>query len=302
MPDTEKVKKSSGRMERILLMFIVPVLFTVMITFVLLSIMDHQMLDSVLRTANSIPVVGKLIPSPKTDDSLADEADEMEASSEQADEDYQVVLQLLEGKERELNEIREENQSYLATIAILQDEVLQLEQNVKQQELTEEEYVQKISQVSRTYADMMPSRAASIMQNLTLNEIVLLLEHMRSDSQTAILEKLPPQLAADVSVLLKDSQIVENRQIAALQERIQELIQADDFQSESLSAQELSQTIASMPPHQAAQLLLTMNELDANQVITILRVMSIEPRSAILSAMNEQSEETAARIALRLSS
>ena len=44
----------------------------------------------------------------------------------------------------------------------------------------EDAYTKQIRELSKLYADMSPSKAAPIMQNLTLEEMVLMLSQMKS--------------------------------------------------------------------------------------------------------------------------
>jgi flagellar motility protein MotE (MotC chaperone) len=147
---------------------------------------------------------------------------------------------------------------------------------------------------------MNPSKAAPIMENLATAELVLMLEQMGSKDQIEILEKMKPNIAAEVSILLKDTVPVRDRQIAALQERLAMRGDPSAGEKSGLTHAELAQTLAGMAPANAAALLLEMKKINEAQVLQVLRTIDLSSRSAILSAMSGLSEKEAARITAKL--
>ena len=70
------------------------------------------------------------------------------------------------------------------------------------------------------YADMSPSKAAPILQNMTNEEMVLLLSAMQSTARTKVLEKMDPKTAADVTMMMKDAKPSGDLALDALQSRL----------------------------------------------------------------------------------
>src|SRR5690554_6090890 len=64
MAGTNVERTSYGAFERFLYIFFIPVLFTVILTVVLLSLFGYNVSRSILDVANRIPVINKVIPDP----------------------------------------------------------------------------------------------------------------------------------------------------------------------------------------------------------------------------------------------
>src|SRR5690606_36912857 len=112
------------------------------------------------------------------------------------------------------------NESKDQSIKTLEEQLkaLQEQETIKTQ--SEEQYKQQIQQLANMYAKMSPSKAAPILENMTLKETVLVLSVMNADDRGKVLEKMDPKLAADASIQLKDMVPAKDLQIAALQERL----------------------------------------------------------------------------------
>ena len=293
MAKVEAEKSSSySLMERILYLFFIPVIFTVILTIVLLSIFDYNVFNTLLSTANKIPLIEKIVPEPKVQNEQEDTA----APAVNVDN----VLAELEQKNAELSAQIEANRQLQDRIRELEASVAAYEEQLQEKTISEEEYLLKIQRLAGMYAKMNPRKAAPIMENLATAELVLLLEQMGTDDQIEILEKMNPDIAAKVSILLKDTVPVRDRQIAALQERLAMRDSNPAGEKSGLTHAELAQTLAGMGPANAAALLLEMKNINEAQVIQVLRTIDLSSRAAILSAMSGLSEQETARITAKL--
>ena len=143
---------------------------------------------------------------------------------------------------------------------------------------------------------MTPSKAAPIIEKLTLHERVLVLGAMRTDDRVKILEKMDPKIAAETTILLKDTVPVKDTEIAALQERLKQYELASSNDPEKLSSFDLGNTFAGMTPQSAAVVLVEMMKSNQPQVVAIMKAMDTQARSRILTAMADVSKESAAAI------
>lgn len=145
---------------------------------------------------------------------------------------------------------------------------------------------------------MSPSKAAPILQNMTNEEMVLLLSSMQSAARTKVLEKMDPKTAADVTMMMKDAKPSGDLALDALQSRLKKetatTSTASTTNSKNLDKNQLSQTFASMSASSGAKLLLETYKLSPDKTLTILNSVDDATRSQLLENMStENSVETA---------
>ncbi len=300
MDNLDVEKSSYGAFERFLYIFLIPIIFTLILAGVLLSLFDYNVTDTVLKAAHKIPFVGKLLPA--VDSPQERTASAVQTAGSETDPDHSTAglkSQLLK-KEEELKKALADLQQKNESILELQAKNKLLEEQAKRKTQTEEQYDQQIRELASIYAKMTPSKAAPIMENLTLSEQALVLSHMKPDERMRVLEKMDPKKAAEASIVLKDMIPVDNLKIAALQERLQLIQQQNPGTAKKLSDADLGSTFANMTPKSAASVLLEMMSVSPNKVVGILSSMDAKARSNIMTALADLSKESAAAIANRL--
>src|SRR5690606_29978392 len=120
----------------------------------------------------------------------------------------------------ELAALRDQSEEKDQRIAELSAHLEALQQEEAERAASSEAYAENIRSIARVYAGMRASRAAPVLENLTLSERVLVLREMTEEERVQILEKMDPAIAAETSILMKDASPVKDLQIAALQERL----------------------------------------------------------------------------------
>lgn len=289
--NAEYEKTSYSTFERIVYLVLIPILFSALLTSVLLTIFGVNVKDALLRVGHNIPVVNQLLPEPSTSGSLTD------GSNPLIDHEQLIAeIQFLEDRLAAEMEKNEQNEAYMLQ---LEQEIERLENELAVKLQSEEEYLASIQHLAQIYASMTPSRAAEIMQNLTLHERVLVLKEMAPADQIRILEKMDAALAAQASILLKDQLINEDVQIAALQERLALQMQ-EESEEMQLSHEEIALTLASMTADNASAVLVEMMKTNEAKVVNILRAMDVGARSRILNAIADFSESEAAKLTAKL--
>nr|WP_246073056.1 kinesin [Paenibacillus dokdonensis] len=304
--DFEVEKESAGGFERFLF-FMIPIIFTIVLLGVLLTLFNVNVRNDMLEWAQKIPVVKNWVPDPVKDPEktkLQDAKDQVKSANATIDE----LKSKLASQEANLQKAKEEKTQQEQKLKGVQDQLDSAQKSAEEAaakgtETDADPYEKQIKDLAKMYADMSPSKAAPIMQNMTTEEMVQLLSVMKNDNRMAILAKMDPKVAADVSMKLKDAVSSSDLAIAALQSRIDK--DTGDKQAASASGldkTQISQTFASMPAKSAAGLLLSTYKISPEKVLTILNSVDDSTRSGILDAMSTQDAKTTAVILNKLMS
>ncbi|UNK16707.1 kinesin [Paenibacillus sp. N3/727] len=294
-------EESNGGFERILL-FLIPIIFTIVLVGVLLTLFNVNVRNGVLDVANKIPIVKDWIPDPKLtpeEQKLKDIKDQEES----VEATIQELKKQLEEKEESLKEMSEQKtaQETKANQLETQIEDMQNQSAASVEEPAEDPYIEQIRDLAKMYANMSPSKAAPIMQNLTTEEMVLMLSEMKSSKRVAILEKMDPKIAADATMILKEAKSTEDLALAAQKSRDKKDKEKDTLKTtDNLDKAQLSKTFSQMAPDKAADLLLQTYKISQSKAITILNTVDDGTRAQILNAMSTKSPEQAAKILNRL--
>ncbi|WP_405156300.1 MotE family protein [Paenibacillus sp. FSL K6-0108] len=297
--DTDMEKESSGGWEKFL-MISIPIVFTVVLLGVLLTLFNVDIRNNLLEVANKIPVVKNWVPDPVLDP----EKKELEKSEQQVESAEATIEKLkaqVNAKETELKAAQEATTTEAKKATDLQkklDDAEKAAEIAAQNPETESDYQKQIKDLAKMYADMSPSKAAPILQNMTNEEMVLLLSSMQSAARTKVLEKMDPKTAADVTMMMKDAKPSGDLALDALQSRLKKetatTSTASTTNSKNLDKNQLSQTFASMSASSGAKLLLETYKLSPDKTLTILNSVDDATRSQLLENMStENSVETA---------
>jgi flagellar motility protein MotE (MotC chaperone) len=304
MPDLDAEKSSYGSFERFLF-FATPVIFTIVLTGVLFTLFDKNMMNTVLRAVNQVPFLEKYVPDPVKIETRTTAAAEsalrsgMPAQPSDAAAELEAVKAQLADRDARLAEALLEAEQKEKKVSELESEIAALKEQLRTKTQSDEEYRQRIQQLASIYAGMLPSRAAPILESLTLKERVLVLNEMKPENKSKILEKMSPQIAAETSIQMKDIVPAKDLQIAALQERLE--VQKDaERQAESMDRSQLGQTFSNMLPKSAATILVQLNSASPDRALDILKAMDSQSRANVLAAIAESNKQTAAALAAKL--
>lgn len=297
--DTDMEKESSGGWEKFL-MISIPIVFTVVLLGVLLTLFNVDIRNNLLGVANKIPIVKDWVPDPVLDP----EKKKLEKSEQQVESAEATIDKLkaqVSEKETELKAAKDATTTEAKKASDLQkklDDAEKAAETAVQNPETESDYQKQIKDLAKMYADMSPSKAAPILQNMTNEEMVLLLSAMQSAARTKVLEKMDPKTAADVTMMMKDAKPSGDLALDALQSRLKKetaiTSTASTTNSKNLDKNQLSQTFASMSASSGAKLLLETYKLSPDKTLTILNSVDDATRSQLLENMStENSVETA---------
>lgn len=303
MADTSVEGASYSALERFLIWFVIPFVFTAVLLFVLLSIFDYDIKSSIQKALHNTPVVGLIVPAPK--EAAPATTESKAVSSEQSVKLKEDEIAKLNARVNELTAALQKadstTESKDASLKAAVAKVTELEEKLKDKTQSEEEYTNQITQLANMYAKMTPSKVAPIIEALTPNEMVLVFSMMKPDNRGAILEKMDAAKAAAASIGLKDIVPVRDKEIAALQERLATNNTTDTKAATStVSNSDLGQTFANMTPKSASNVLLEMNKSNPAKVLSILSGMDNSSRSKVMSALSDANKEVAAAITAKL--
>ncbi|GIP36813.1 hypothetical protein J31TS4_00930 [Paenibacillus sp. J31TS4] len=295
--DTDLEKSELSAFERLVYWFVIPVVFTVVLLVVLWSMFDTDFQQTIFRAADKIPVVRQLFPDPKPVDPVESKEED---KTKKAEEQLAAAKTQAAKQEEELKTIRAEAAEKDKIILDLQAKVAGLEEQSKAKAATDEEYTKHIQQTSSMYTKMTPSKAAPILESMSGKERVLLLSMMKPEERARILEKMDPKIAAQTTSDLKNVVPAKDMEIAALQEKVKALEEQNAQAAVKLETTDLSKSIGSMAPEQAAGLLLEMNGTSPGKVLALLSTMESGARASVLSKMTEKDPAKTASISSKL--
>ncbi len=287
-------EREYSRWEWFFYMILIPALFASLLGGVLLSLLGVNVLGKVLDWANTIPYVEKVVPDPSP----------KEASKEVELDKQVVTLQNEQAKSKmTIASLQEEATKKNATIQALEKQVQDLQKMLEDKKATEEERQKQYQDLAKLYTTMSPKNAASIVQNLSLQESVTVLTKMKPEQRAAILEKMDPKKAADISILLKDTVVHKDDDIAALQERVNVLTKAlSETRQDSTSLDKLINTFSQMPAEDAATIIRKLMGTNQSRAISILAGMANDKRAQILSAIAKEDVRLKENMAARITS
>ena len=307
MARTELVEKETGSGIGRFLFLVTPILFTIVLLGVVLTLMNKETQNKVFHALNQVPVVKNWIP-----DSLASAGGKLLDQAKSSEATIKELKSELSQKQQEIQKANDQATVQAQTAQNLQsklDEATQQNEQTAQQtaNAAADDYQKQVKKLAQLYGDMNAGKAAAIMSNLTTEENVLMFKSMSNESKAAILEKMDPQLAADISIRLKDSETSEDLAIAALQSRLDKnngKNQTSQVSSAAtgLDSTQMSQTFATMASDKAAALLLQMNKISPEKTLNILHAVDDATRSKILAAMTDTDPAISAIILNKLTS
>ncbi|MDP4097541.1 kinesin [Paenibacillus sp. P96] len=301
--EMELEKESAGGIERVLF-FLIPIVFTIVLVGVLLTLFNMDFRSSLLQTANKIPLVKNWVPDPKP----ASEEQKAADKKAQADSSEATIKKL----KSELSQQETELKQTAAAKAERDQKVQELEkqlQNAKAEqeaaaaatsEADEDPYLKQIKNLSSMYEEMSPSKAAPILSNLTNLETVQMLMYMAPENQSKILAKMDPQKAAEITMDLKNATDSSDLKVAALQARLQQEEKTTPASTGQMDDQAVGSTFASMDPGEGAELILQTYKISPEKALNILRTVDSATRSGLLEEMSRSDSAQAAKILNKL--
>lgn len=286
MNEMEETEKPYTKLEFFFYALFIPIVFAIALFIIIGHFSGYNVVGKALEVGHKVPGLSSILP--------AKEEEESETAGVELDK---VLTNLEEAEDRIKNLIAEKAQleesvsTKEAEIEALQNLIKRLEESASNQTISSEEYHSKVQELAKLYGGMSAGKAAPIIQNLTLMEAALILDRMNNTQRAGILAKMDPAFAAKLTVTLKEMDKVDHPEMAALQERIQLLMQESNVKTEgtknTLTIDQMANTFNQMPAGQAAGILTEMSATtaDFNLATRILANMNEANRSTLIAAM-----------------
>lgn len=194
MAQTEKQdkKKKKPSFFQWLFVIIIPLLFALLITFIILSLLGIDVVNNSKEIVSGIPFVGNLVTT------------EEEAELERIEERYQ---QQIETKDLKISELEAEVTGYELEIDQLNQEIVLLTRQLDDinEELEHSTQInENLERLTISYQEMPPQSAANILSNLNEAVAVVILQELDDQHRGAILSVMDPESAAELTELLLD--------------------------------------------------------------------------------------------------
>jgi flagellar motility protein MotE (MotC chaperone) len=184
-------------------------------------------------------------------------------------------------------------------------QIKDLNKMLEDKRTTEAERQQQYQDLAKVYTTMSAKNAAAIIGNLSLVESVTVMTKMKPNQRAEILAKMDPKLAADISIMLKDSVINENDDIAALQERVKvlslALSETREEAAEGNTKESFTNSFAQMPAVDAAAVIRTMMLTNKTKALTLMKDLPEAKRAQVLSEIAKEDKKKDETLATRIS-
>jgi flagellar motility protein MotE (MotC chaperone) len=288
--DLEEIEKPYSKLQWIFYILIVPSVFTLLLVGIIFTFLGHNVIEGVLTTGHKVPGLSAILPEPK-------EPVGQESDSESIAARLQDAEQRASESEQEIGQLEHEVAIKIEEIKQLTGQIEQLKKELEDKRLSNEERLNELRELAQIYEGMSTSKSAAIIEKLTLREAALIMNQMDNNQQSAIMSKLAPTYAANLTIVMKEMNLAENPEIAALQERINLLMNMigdpnntdGPADGSTISIMQMVNTFSQLPPLQAATILNDMSESAETEFqlgLTILANMDDAGRSAILAVMS----------------
>lgn len=198
-------EKKHGRLEWMFYMILLPLLFTAILTGILLWFIGYDVKGILQNWGNSIPYVEKIVPGASPDAQKAAPAapavDEMEIWKKK---NAELNLKLKE-QQQDQEKLKKAVEEQDGKVQQLQQENEQLKQMVEEEKEKKQQQEEKRKEMAELYTAMSPSKAAPILEQLPIPQTVEILKSMGTEERGAVLAKIDPVIAAKITTeLLKE--------------------------------------------------------------------------------------------------
>lgn len=272
---------------RTILFWIVPLLVIVILAIFLGNFLGIPVAKNVQEWGGKIPIINSIIP---------DSPQQAFTSENENDWEQKYLTSRSEVKDRdkeieELNKQLEETQKGLEDMKKVNQELLQ-QLDTKQSKAVQDQ----MEQITAMYADIPAKKAAAMIASMPLEDAALTISQLKPDKQSSILGSMKDaKKAGQITLLLKE--------ISGLRETnpevLKDLIHQIALQQEN-PTQTLADTIAGMPPAQAAGVIKSMMATNSQTAMDLLKNVNTNSRAQILTEIQKTDANMAVQIAAGL--
>lgn len=178
-------ERSYSRLEWISYIVVLPLIFTAVLSGLVLQFLGYNVSGRLLDLARNTPVINAVVPA---------DAKTLQQQSKvtQLESQIQAQKQQIDSIQKERDASTQQSTAKDVQIAKLQSQIADLKKQLADQKTSDEYWADE----ARVFAIMSPSKAADIISQKPLDQARAILSHMKIDQKAAVLEKMDPTLAA----------------------------------------------------------------------------------------------------------
>ncbi|WP_144450963.1 MotE family protein [Halalkalibacter nanhaiisediminis] len=174
-------ENSHNKIQWFFLVIFIPIVFTIILITVILSLLGFNVIDKAKEFSSNIPIVTEYF---SNDDKAVEEVDVVS------------LEQTISEQQAEVDQLQKEIERKDEEIARLGNEMTQLEQSqIVEAELANQAQ-QELDNIAKTYESMKPKNAANIISALPGEEALLHLSQVSIELRAEILEEMDSEQAA----------------------------------------------------------------------------------------------------------
>ncbi|HHY74626.1 MAG TPA: MgtE protein [Bacillus bacterium] len=194
LPNTSHVEaegeKKYSKLQWLFACFIIPLLFAIVVALVVMTVTGFNVFDLAHKYSGKIPVVSSIMAGDKT-------------KSKTTTENIHSLKATIEDQKVEIEDLKAEIESKQNDLQVSQEEIDDLNKKLQALQKKQEKATVRLDEVVKVYETMSAKKSAEIFANMKNEDVLEILIRMNNAARAAVLEKMDPVKAADLTVLLK---------------------------------------------------------------------------------------------------
>ncbi|MFC0271296.1 MotE family protein [Metabacillus herbersteinensis] len=193
----EKTERDYGKFQWFFFVIFIPVLFTLILVSVILTMAGFDPLGKTKDFASTLPFIDKLVEEEKVNSDT-----NVQKVSEKLQQEQTGLKKTLANQNADISALENDVSLKESEIGRLNQEVKSLEEQIKLLEESNKESSSK--DIAKIYGEMSSKKAAEIIPILDTDDAMMILTSIKDDQLTAVLEKMTAEDAAKYTKLLAE--------------------------------------------------------------------------------------------------
>lgn len=284
-------EKKHGKLSTLSL-YAIPLLLTIVLVVVVVKFLGIPVGKTLQEWGNKVPILNQIIPDPNPAS-----VSTTQSSGQGQDVWKQKYLNsslALKDRDQTIADLKKQLNSNLKKVYDLQKSNVDLKQQLKTKQ--SQQFLNQKKQVSSVYADIPPSKAGAMFEAMSLEDASLTMSMLDPTLQSSILGGMKDsKKAAQITNLVNNIGTLNEPTQAALKKRVHAMVKKLETPLDTLS-----ETIAGMPTAQAAGIIQSMMQSNAQVAMNLLKNLNTSNRSQILAEIANKDAKLAAQITASL--
>ncbi|MED3563667.1 hypothetical protein [Bacillus xiapuensis] len=283
-------EKKHGKL-RALSFYAIPILLTIVLVVVVVNFLGIPVGKTLQSWGSKIPVLNMIIPDPKTESvSTATQSNGQDVWRQK----YLNSSLALKDQDKTIADLKKQLNSNLTKVYDLKKSNDELKRQLKTKQT--QQFLAQKRQVSSVYADIPPSKAGAMFEAMTLEDASLTMSMLDPPLQSSILGGMKDsKKAAQISMLVKDIGMLNEPTQETLKKKVHSMVKKYETPMDTLA-----ETLAGMQPTQAAGIIQSMLQTNAQMAMNLLKNLNTSNRSQILAEIAKKDAKLAAQITASL--